>query len=71
MTARHRLETLPGLIARIEAEIARLAGLLTEADLYARDPVRFRKASEALAERQSRLSAAEEEWLALAERAEG
>jgi ATP-binding cassette subfamily F protein uup len=70
-TEKHRLEALPEEIARIEAEIARLSALLAEADLYARDPARFRKASEALAERQSKLAAAEEEWLALAERAEG
>jgi ATP-binding cassette subfamily F protein uup len=70
-TERHRLDALPGLIDRLGEEIARLSTLLAEADLYARDPARFRKASEALADRQTRLSAAEEEWLTLAERAEG
>jgi ATP-binding cassette subfamily F protein uup len=70
-TERHRLEALPEVISRIEAEIARLAALLAEPDVYARDPARFRKASEALADRQVRLAAAEEEWLALAGRAEG
>lgn len=70
-TEKHRLEALPGLIETLEAEIAKLSTLLSEADLFARDPARFRKASEALAERQTRLSAAEEEWLTLAEKAEG
>ncbi len=70
-TERHRLDALPGLIDRLGEEIARLSTLLAEADLYARDPARFRKASEALADRQTRLSAAEAEWLTLAERAEG
>jgi ATP-binding cassette subfamily F protein uup len=67
---RKRLETLPDTIARLEAEIARLATLLESEDLYSKEPVKFRKASEALADRQQQLSAAEEEWLALAERAE-
>ncbi|KPQ07174.1 MAG: REG subfamily DNA binding protein Uup [Rhodobacteraceae bacterium HLUCCA12] len=70
-TERHRLETLPDDIARLEAEIARLGTLLADPDLYSRDPAKFAKASEALAARQAALSAAEEEWLRLAERAEG
>ncbi|KIT17213.1 ABC-F family ATP-binding cassette domain-containing protein [Jannaschia aquimarina] len=69
-TESHRLDELPDVIARLEAEIGKLEGLLTEPDLYARDPVKFGKATEMLAERQAALSAAEEEWLTLAERAE-
>jgi ATP-binding cassette subfamily F protein uup len=69
-TEKHRFEVLPGVIETLEAEIAKLAALLSDADLFARDPARFRKASDALAERQARLSAAEEEWLDLAEKAE-
>ena len=69
-TERHRLDALPEVIAQIEAEIAKLAALLGEPGLYARDPVRFAKATAALADRQDRLAAAEEEWLRLAERAE-
>jgi ATP-binding cassette subfamily F protein uup len=69
-TEQHRLEELPALIARLEAEMARLSTLLADPDLYTREPVKFAKATEALAERQSRLSATEEEWLTLAERAE-
>ena len=70
-TERHRLDALPGVIARLEAEIAKLSGLLADPDLFAREPVKFRKATEMLAERQAALSAAEEEWLALEEKAEG
>lgn len=66
---RHRLAGLPEVIARLEAEIARLAQLLEDDQLYQREPVKFRKASEAMAERQGALAAAEEEWLALEERA--
>jgi ATP-binding cassette subfamily F protein uup len=68
---RKRLEALPDLIGRLEAEIARLADLLSDAALFTREPAKFRKASESIAERQAALAAAEEEWLALAERAEG
>ena len=69
-TERHRLDALPGVIERIEAEIGKLAAALGEPDLYARDPARFARVAEALAERQRRLAEAEEEWLRLAERAE-
>ena len=68
-TEKHRLEALPDEIARLEAEIAKLAGLLADPELYAREPAKFRKASDALAERQGKLSAAEEEWLELEEKA--
>lgn len=70
-TETHRLNELPGIIARLEAEIARLSELMSDPDLYAREPVKFRKAADALAARQSQLLAAEAEWLALEERAEG
>lgn len=70
-TERHRLEELPAQIARLEAEIAKLEGLLSDPELFTREPVKFRRATEALTARQAALAAAEEEWLALAERAEG
>ena len=47
-----------------------LQELLSDPDLYTREPVKFRKATEALAERQTKLDAAEEEWLTLEEKAE-
>lgn len=67
-TERKRLEALPDQIARLEAEIAKLGELLATPDLFTREPVKFRKASEMLAERQAALAAAEEDWLDLAER---
>lgn len=68
-TEKHRLEALPGEIERLEAEIAKLETLLADPQLYTREPVKFAKATEALAARQTRLSAAEEEWLMLEDKA--
>jgi ATP-binding cassette subfamily F protein uup len=67
-TERKRLEDLPALIARLEGEIAKLSTLLDDPDLFTREPVKFRKATEALTERQTALEAAETEWLELADR---
>ncbi|MCC5988008.1 MAG: ATP-binding cassette domain-containing protein [Pararhodobacter sp.] len=69
-TERHRLEALPAEIARFEAEIGKIEGLMADPDLYAREPAKFARASEMLAQRQQALASAEEEWLELAERAE-
>jgi ATP-binding cassette subfamily F protein uup len=60
-----RLDDLPAEIDRLGAEIAKLEGFLAGPDLFTREPAKFRKASEGLAERQQRLAAAEEEWLEL------
>jgi ATP-binding cassette subfamily F protein uup len=68
-TERKRLEDLPTQIARLETEISKLATLLADPDLFGREPVKFRKATEALADRQQALEAAESEWLNLADRA--
>lgn len=70
-TETHRLKELPAEIVRLEAEIAKLEGLLSDAELFTREPLKFRKATEALTERQQKLAAAEEEWLELEERAAG
>ncbi|GIT90495.1 elongation factor 3 [Jannaschia pagri] len=69
-TEKHRLEALPAEMERLEAEIGKLEGLLSDPDLFRREPVKFKKATDALAERQAKLAAAEEEWLTLEERAE-
>ncbi|MDH5798359.1 MAG: ATP-binding cassette domain-containing protein [Paracoccaceae bacterium] len=69
-TEQHRLKELPKVIARLETEIAKLVELLADPDLFTREPVKFKKATEALSERQITLSAAEEEWLILEEKAE-
>ncbi|HUF57069.1 MAG TPA: ATP-binding cassette domain-containing protein, partial [Thermohalobaculum sp.] len=45
---KHRLETLPAEIARLEAEIAKLEAFLADPDLYARAPQKFEKATAAL-----------------------
>ncbi|MES2143847.1 MAG: ATP-binding cassette domain-containing protein [Pseudomonadota bacterium] len=68
-TEQKKLEELPGQIARIEAEIAKLSDLLSSDGLFTREPAKFARASEALVERQAALAAAEETWLTLAERA--
>jgi ATP-binding cassette subfamily F protein uup len=62
---KHALETLPARIAALEAEIAKLGMRLAEPDLYARDRAAFDAASLALAQAQSDLAAAEDEWLRL------
>lgn len=68
---KHRLEALPEVIAKLEAEIAKLSDLMAAPGLYEKEPAKFRKASDALADRQAALSAAEEEWLLLEEKAGG
>ena len=70
-TEKHRLEALPAEIERLEAEIAKLSELLSDPELFTKEPVKFKKATEMLTERQEKLSAAEEEWLLLEEKAEG
>ncbi|MGS4944464.1 ABC-F family ATP-binding cassette domain-containing protein [Meridianimarinicoccus sp. RP-17] len=70
-TERHRLEELPGIIARLEAEIAKLEDFLAaDPNMFTDAPVKFQKATDALVERHDALSDAEEEWMALAERDE-
>lgn len=68
-TEKHRLETLPAEIARLEAEIAKLEELMSDPELFTREPVKFQKATDALVARHTLLSEAEEEWLALEEKA--
>ena len=68
-TEKHRLDELPKVIDRLTAEIAKLEELLADSELFTREPVKFRKATEAMAERQAALDAAETEWLELEEKA--
>jgi ATP-binding cassette subfamily F protein uup len=70
-TEKHRLEKLPTIIDRLEAEIAKLEEFMSDPDLYTREPLKFQKATDALVERQSALAAAEEEWLMLEDKASG
>ena len=70
-TEKHRLEELPEVMDRLGSEIGKLEQLLATPDLFTKEPVKFKKATEMLAERQQSLADAEEEWLELAEKAEG
>jgi len=63
---KHALETLPGRIESLQAENERLRAALADPGLYQRDPARFAKLTEALSAGVMALSAAEEEWLAVA-----
>ncbi len=69
-TEKHRLEALPGIMERLEAEIAKLEEFMANPELFTKEPVKFQKATEALVERQTALQDAEEEWLMLEEKAE-
>jgi ATP-binding cassette subfamily F protein uup len=68
-TEKHRLEELPGVIQSITAEIDKLGQLLADPELFTANPVKFEKATDALGQRQDALDTAEEEWLALEEKA--
>lgn len=70
-TEKHRLDALPGEIERLEQEIAKLEGLMADPELFTRQPVKFKKASEALDQRQQKLAASEEEWMELEEKSGG
>ncbi|MCB5176134.1 ABC-F family ATP-binding cassette domain-containing protein [Microvirga lenta] len=61
----HDLKTLPKRMGEMEAKIAKVQEILADPDLYSRDPARFQKAMDALAQLQTELSAAEERWLEL------
>jgi len=64
---KHALETLPGTIAKLEADIKKLTATIEDPALYTKDRAAFDKASAALAKAQTDLSAAEDEWLRLEE----
>ena len=68
-TEKHRLEALPGVIDTLNAEIKKLELLLADPTLFTKQPLKFQKATDALIERQTSLSDAEEEWLLLEEKA--
>lgn len=70
-TEKHRLDALPAVIATLTAEIGKLEELLADPALFTGNPVKFAKATDALIARQMQLSDAEDEWLALEEKAAG
>ncbi|KQI68466.1 elongation factor 3 [Loktanella sp. 3ANDIMAR09] len=69
-TEKHRLEELPAVIARLEAEIAKLEELMADPDLFTQNPIKFEKATDALTDRHAKLEEAEAEWLELEEKAQ-
>jgi len=68
-TEKHRLAKLPAIIERLEAEIAKLEEFMSDPGLFSNEPVKWKKATEAMLERQIALAQAEEEWLGLEEKA--
>jgi ATP-binding cassette subfamily F protein uup len=61
----HALQTLPGQMEALQAEIAQLRTALAAPGLYARDRARFERFTAALTEKEAALAVAEEEWLEL------
>ena len=68
-TERKRLEDLPSQISRLEAEIAKLTAFLSEDGIFLREPAKVARATQLMAERQAALARAEEDWMALEEKA--
>ena len=68
-TEKHRLEELPSVMEKLQAEIAKLEEVLSDPELFTKQFAKFERASDALVARQMSLSDAEEEWLALEEKA--
>jgi ATP-binding cassette subfamily F protein uup len=64
------LDLLPSRIEELEAAIARDEALLSDPDLYTRDPNRFAALTGAIEAARQERGAAEERWLDLAEKAE-
>lgn len=67
-TEKHRLESLPAEIERVEAEIGKIGELMADPKLFTDHPAKFAKATEMLAERQTALEKIEAEWMDLEER---
>ena len=61
----HELDELPDRIAKLEAYIDQANTFLADPEAYTRDPVKFEKAIDRLAEAKAAVTAAEERWLAL------
>jgi ABC transport system ATP-binding/permease protein len=63
-------DQFPDDIARLEARVVALEDMLGDANLYARDPARFAKLNDEMANLRTDIAAKEERWLTLAEMAE-
>ena len=64
-------ETLPERIEELELAIARGEEILADPELYTKDPQRFANIMRGIENARTEKEAAEERWLALAERVEG
>ena len=64
-------EILPARIEELEAAIAKGEALLSDPELYTRDPQRFATVSQGIANARAEKDTAEERWLMLAEQVEG
>ena len=64
-------DTLPERIEELELAIARGEEILSDPELYSKDPQRFATISKGVENARSEKDAAEERWLTLAERVEG
>ncbi len=62
---KHALETLPGEMAKLNSERAKLQKKLDDPDLYTRDHKVFTEATAALAAVEAKLAKSEERWLEL------
>jgi len=62
---KHELETLPRIIADLEAQVEKLSADLEDPEFYTRDPKAFITSSQALEEAKHKLEAAETRWLEL------
>ncbi|OQW53096.1 MAG: elongation factor 3 [Proteobacteria bacterium SG_bin9] len=62
---KHALETLPKMMKKLQAEIAKQQALLDDPNLYAKDRNKFDAATAALTKAQDELQQSEERWLEL------
>ncbi len=62
---KHELERLPEAIARAQADMARCQRMLSDPNLFVRDPKKFNATTAALAKAEAELAKAEERWLQL------
>jgi ATP-binding cassette subfamily F protein uup len=61
----HALKTLPALIDKLTADMARLQKLVDDPAAYSRDPAAFARNTKTLGDLHEQLAAAEDEWLRL------
>jgi ATP-binding cassette subfamily F protein uup len=62
---KHALETLPGRIESLQAEVQRLSLRLADPELFRNDPAAYERAASGLGKAEADLAAAEDEWLRL------